>query len=41
MAFYELKRVVIEELVLTLPSISKPFEVHTNASDIALGEVLM
>ena len=32
---------VTEEPVLALPDISKPFEVHTDVSDIALGGVLV
>ncbi|KAL9256840.1 Retrovirus-related Pol polyprotein from transposon 17.6-like protein [Drosera capensis] len=40
-AFGELKRVVSSEPVLSLADHSKPFEVHTDASDFAIGGVLM
>ncbi|KAL9250909.1 Retrovirus-related Pol polyprotein from transposon 17.6-like protein [Drosera capensis] len=40
-AFEKLKRVVTSEPVLSLADHSKPFEVHTNASDFAIGGVLM
>ncbi|CAL8169829.1 unnamed protein product [Prunus armeniaca] len=40
-AYDELKRALIEELMLRLPDLSKPFEVHTDASDYAIGDVLM
>jgi len=39
--FEALKRAVTEELVLTLPDSSKPYEVHTDASDFTIGGVLM
>ncbi|PKI46331.1 hypothetical protein CRG98_033274 [Punica granatum] len=40
-AFDRLKRVVTDEPVLTLPCYGKPFEVETDASDFAIGGVLM
>ncbi len=40
-AFEELKKAIVEETVLTLPDYGKPFEVHTDASDFAIGGVLM
>jgi len=40
-AFEALKRAVTEEPVLTLPDFNKPYEVHTDASDFAIGGVLM
>ncbi|RWR94996.1 reverse transcriptase [Cinnamomum micranthum f. kanehirae] len=40
-AFEDLKRAVTEELVLRLPDYSVPFEVHTEASDYAIGRVLV
>ena len=40
-AFEHLKAAVMEEPVLALPDFSKPFEVHTDASDFAIGGVLM
>ena len=40
-AFEELKKVIPKEPVLVLPDQTKPFEVQTNASDFAIGGVLM
>lgn len=40
-AFDALKKAVTEELVLTLPNHALLFEVHTDASDFAIGVVLM
>ena len=40
-AFEELKRAISEEPVLTLPDHTKPFEIQTDASDFAIGGVLM
>ncbi len=40
-AFNRLKRAVTEEPVLVLPDFGKPFEVETDASDFAIGGVLM
>lgn len=37
----ELKLAVFEEPVTSLLDYSKPFEVHSNASDFAIGGVLM
>ena len=39
--FKGLKAAVKERSVLTLPDFSKTFEVHTDASNFAIGEVLM
>ncbi|KNA20997.1 hypothetical protein SOVF_047350, partial [Spinacia oleracea] len=39
--FNDLKKAVTEELVLDLPDYAKPFELHTDASDFAIGGVLM
>ncbi|CAL8990740.1 unnamed protein product [Prunus brigantina] len=39
--FEELKRAPMEEPVLRLPDLSKALEVHTNASDFAIGGVRM
>ena len=36
-AFEELKTAVIQEPVLSLPDFSLPFELHTDASDFAIG----
>ena len=36
-----MKRAVIEEPVLALPDCSKPYEVHTAASDFMIGGVLI
>ncbi|KAK3030891.1 hypothetical protein RJ639_037241 [Escallonia herrerae] len=40
-AFLAMKRAMSEDPVLALPDVSKSFEVHTDASDFALGGVLM
>lgn len=40
-AFEDLKKAVTEEPVLALLDYSKPFEVHTDASDFAIGGMLM
>lgn len=40
-AFDDLKRGVMGEPVLALPDHTKPFEVRTDASDFAIGGVLM
>nr|XP_016481085.1 PREDICTED: uncharacterized mitochondrial protein AtMg00860-like [Nicotiana tabacum] len=40
-AFKDLKAAITEEPVLALPNFSKIFEVHTDASDFAIGDVLM
>ena len=40
-AFGDLKKAVMEELVLALPDHTKVFEVHTDASDFAIGRFLM
>ena len=40
-AFEDLKKVVTEEPVLALPDHTKVFEVHTDASDFAIGEFHM
>ncbi|KAL5581856.1 hypothetical protein UlMin_014298 [Ulmus minor] len=39
--FQELKNAMMRDPVLALPDISKPFEVQTDASDFALGGVLL
>jgi len=36
-----LKKAITEELVLSLPDLNKPFELHTDASDFTTGGVLM
>ncbi|CAN6705190.1 unnamed protein product [Malus baccata var. baccata] len=36
-AFKRLKKALMEEHVLRLPDLSKPFELHTDASDFAIG----
>ncbi|GJY15151.1 putative nucleotidyltransferase, ribonuclease H, partial [Tanacetum coccineum] len=40
-AFESLKKAFKEEPVLRLPDVTMPFELHTNASDFAIGGVLM
>ena len=40
-SFEDLKRAVIDDPVLQLPDYTKPFEVHTDASDYAIGGVLV
>ncbi|KAE8708434.1 cytochrome P450 78A7-like [Hibiscus syriacus] len=40
-AFEDLKAAVSQEPVLALPDFTMSFEVHTDASDFAIGEVLM
>ncbi|KAK8586224.1 hypothetical protein V6N13_130745 [Hibiscus sabdariffa] len=40
-AFEKLKEAMVSEPVLKLPDYAKPFEVHTDASDVAIGGVLM
>ncbi|KAK2979366.1 hypothetical protein RJ640_018446 [Escallonia rubra] len=40
-AFLAMKRAMSEDPVLALPDVSKSFEVHTDASEFALGGVLM
>ncbi|TXG70105.1 hypothetical protein EZV62_005040 [Acer yangbiense] len=39
--FKDLKKAIPKELVLVLPDHTKAFEVHTDASDFAIGGVLM
>ena len=40
-AFEGLKTAVIEEPVLMLPDFTKTFDIHTDASDFAIGGVLI
>ncbi|GJX41706.1 retrovirus-related pol polyprotein from transposon TNT 1-94 [Tanacetum coccineum] len=40
-AFESLKKAVMEEPVLRLPDVTMPFELHTDASDFAIGGDLM
>ncbi|KAE8668158.1 hypothetical protein F3Y22_tig00112344pilonHSYRG00099 [Hibiscus syriacus] len=40
-AFEDLKAAVSQEPVLALPDFTMPFEVHTDASDFAIGGILM
>ncbi|GKD20862.1 putative nucleotidyltransferase, ribonuclease H [Tanacetum coccineum] len=40
-AFESLKKAVMKEPVLRLPDVTMPFELHTDASDFAIGGVLM
>ena len=40
-AFRSLKEAMMKDPVLALPDVSKPFKVHTDASDYALGGVLV
>ena len=36
-AFEEMKRIIAKETLLTYPNFSKPFTIHTDASDLQLG----
>ena len=36
-AFEEMKRVIAKETMLNYPNFSKPFHIHTDASDVQLG----
>ena len=36
-AFDEIKRVIAKETLLAYPNFSKPFHIHTDASDVQLG----
>ncbi|KAK3026148.1 hypothetical protein RJ639_042591 [Escallonia herrerae] len=40
-AFSAMKQAMFEDPVLALPDVSKSFEVHTDASDFALGRILI
>nr|GEU90614.1 hypothetical protein [Tanacetum cinerariifolium] len=40
-AFESLKKAIMEEPVLRLPDVTMPFELHTHASDFAIGGVLI
>ena len=40
-AFAEIKRIMAQETILAYPNFSKPFHVYTDASNIALGAVIM
>ena len=40
-AFEDLKGAIMADPVLALPDHAKPFEVHTDASDYAIGGALM
>lgn len=40
-AFKELKKAIMEELMLVLPNHTKPFEAHTIISKFAIGRLLM
>jgi len=40
-AFDALKKGIMEETLLSLPDLNKPFELHTNTSDFAICGVLM
>ncbi|GKA96662.1 putative nucleotidyltransferase, ribonuclease H [Tanacetum coccineum] len=40
-AFKNLKKAVMEEPLMRLPDVTVPFELHTDASDFAIGGVLM
>jgi len=40
-AFETLKGILVKTLVLKLPNFDKDFEIHSDASDFAIGRVLM
>ena len=39
-AFVNLKRIISKETLLAYPDFNKPFEIHTDASDLQLGAVI-
>ena len=39
-AFANLKKIISKEVLLAYPDFSKPFEIHTDASDLQLGSVI-
>ncbi len=39
-AFDDLKRVISKEVLLSYPDFNKPFDIHTDASDLQLGAVI-
>ena len=40
-AFKEIKRIVAKKTILAFPDFAKPFHVYTDASNMALGAVIM
>jgi len=39
-AFNTMKRILSKETLLTYPDFNKPFDIHTDASDMQLGSVI-
>ena len=39
-AFEDMKKVITKETMLTYPDFNKPFDIHTDASDVQLGAVI-
>ena len=39
-AFEDMKKVITKETMLTYPNFNKPFDIHTDASDVQLGAVI-
>jgi RNase H-like domain found in reverse transcriptase len=40
-AFNKIKQAIMDDVMLSFPDFNKPFEIHTDASDIQLGSVIM
>ena len=40
-AFDNMKKLIAKETLLTYPDFNKPFEIHTDASDVQLGPCIL